>query len=288
MARILPPIAARLRLAATLGGLVLLAGAAPLAAQTPPAPAPGASDSPSLLETLNRGSLRSVLRPSADLKLSARAAGFIERFHVTEGSPVKAGEPIVSLDADMEKAQVVQAEAMLRGAQADFERAQAEFDRVKPLASEGIYSEKQFIEAKTNVGITLSKLEQAEANLGIAKASLTNRTISSPIDGIFLKSNKSVGEAVERYEVVARVVDVSVLEMVVYCDARLFPSFHGRTDAQIRILRSPDDQPVVPAKVSHVDPVIDPSSGTFRVKLSIIPSADAASGLSAVLIPPAN
>lgn len=288
MARTLPPTVARLRVAATLGGLLLLAGAAPLVAQTPPASNTGGSDTPSLLETLNRGSLRSVLRPSADLKLSARAAGFIEQFHVTEGSPVKAGASIVSLDADMEKAQVVQAEAMLRGAKADFERAQAEFDRVKPLAAEGIYSEKQFIEAKTNTETTLSRVEQAEAALGIAKANLTNRTISSPIDGIFLKSNKSVGEAVERYEVVARVVDVSVLEMVVYCDARLFPSFRGRTDAQVRVLRSPEHQPVVPAKITHVDPVIDPSSGTFRVKLNIIPSGDAASGLSAVLIPPAD
>lgn len=288
MARILPPTAARLRLAATLGGLLLLVGAAPLVAQNQPVSSPATADAPSLLEALNRGSLRSVLRPSADLKLSARAAGFIEQFHVTEGSSVKAGEPIVSLDADMEKAQVVQAEAMLRGAKADFERSQAEFDRVKPLASEGIYSEKQFIEAKTNAETTLSRVEQAEAALGIAKANLTNRTISSPIDGIFLKSNKSVGEAVERYEVVARVVDVSVLEMVVYCDARLFPAFQGRTEAQVRVLRSPDDQPVVPAKITHVDPVIDPSSGTFRVKLHIIPSGDAASGLSAVLIPPGN
>lgn len=231
-----------------------------------------------------RGSLTATIRPRSDLKLSSRVEGVIERFHVAEGALVRTGDPIVSLDASLERAEVLQAEAAVKGASAEVARTESELERIKPLTEEKIYSDKQLIEARTSAEVARSRLDQANAALAMANARLSNRIVASPIDGIFLKTNKSVGEAVARFETVARVVDVSVLEMVVFCDSRYFDVMKGRKEVQVRINREGVDSAVVTAQVVHLDPIIDPSSGTFRVKLHLAHEGPAAPGYTATLL----
>lgn len=273
----------RLVLALLVSGIV---GILPAAAQQ--LSTPEGSRSFPASDLANRGSFRSVLRPWADLQLSAKAAGVIEQFHVNEGAMIKAGDPILSLDSDEEKAEVLHTEAAVRGSRAELDRAVSELERIKPLTNERIYSEKQSIEAQTVAEIARSRYEQGLAVLATARARLANRTVTSPIDGIFLKTNKSVGEAVERFETVARVIDISRIEMTVYCDGRFYDSLKSSVDVKVRIIKDLNNQPVVDAKVIHVDPIIDPNSLTFRIKLQLAPSSGAAPGYAAILIPPPN
>lgn len=236
-----------------------------------------------------RGSLRSVLRPAADIQLSARAAGVIEKFHVAEGARLNRGAPILELNSEQEKAELLQAEAAVRGARAEMERSAAELERIKPLIAENIYSEKQLADARAQVEISRARFEQAQAAAIAAKARLSDRTVVSPIDGIFLKTNKSVGEAVERFETVARIIDVSSLEMVVYCDSQYFSTFQNHDTVRIRVLKTAEQQPLVVGQIVHIDPIIDPASGTFRIKVLVPSSAEgAAPGYTAMLLlPPA-
>ncbi len=277
------PVFSRLIVLAT----IVASASSLVAAQDSATPTDREANAPTI-ESASRGSLRSVLRPIADVRLSARAAGVIERFHVDEGATVRVGDPIISLDMDTEKAEVLQAEAVLRGAKAELDRAIAEFERTKSLSNENIFSEKQLLETKTIKEIAFSRNVQAEASLAMARARLMNRTISSPINGIFLKSNKSAGEAVERFEIVARVIDISALEMVVFGDSRFFATFRTLENVDVQIFISPSQQPIVKAKVAHIDPIIDPSSGTFRIKLHLSPSSEVAPGYTAILVPPSS
>ena len=244
---------------------------------------PATQDAP---EATNRGSLRSVLRPLADVRVSSRAAGIIEKFHVAEGSFVKEGDPILSLDMDSERAELAQTEAMVRGAKAELERAKAEYERARPLSAENIFSEKQLVDAKTTFELASSRLSQAEAARDLAKTRLHNRTLTSPINGVFLKTSKSVGEAVDRFETVARVVDASKLEMVVYADAKYFRKFRDVRSAKVAILLSPDSTKFADAIVAHMDPVIDSATGTFRIKLQLDVAEDIVPGYTSLLIPP--
>lgn len=242
--------------------------------------------SPANSEATDRGSLRSVLRPLADVRVSSRAAGIIEKFHVAEGSRVKAGDPILSLDMDSERAELAQTEALVRGAKAELERAKAEYERARPLSAENIFSEKQLVDAKTTYDLAASRVAQAEAARDLAKTRLANRTLTSPINGIFLKTSKSVGEAVDRFETVARVVDASKLEMVVYADAKYFAKFRNMHSAQVMISLSPESTKLVDAAVAHIDPVIDSATGTFRIKLQLEVAEGVVPGYTSALIPP--
>lgn len=238
------------------------------------------------LDDNSRGSLRSVLRPIADVRVSSKAAGVIERFHVEEGAAVQIGDPILSLDMDAERAELAQAIALVDGAKAELDRTSSEYERARPLSAENIFSEKQLLEALTARDLAASRLAQAEAARDLAQSRLSNRTLTSPIKGIFLKTSKSVGEAVERFETVARVVDTSRLEVLVYADARHFTKFTQGGQARIRVSLPTGGQVVTQGTVSHVDPIIDPATGTFRIRVQFEPSADVAAGYTALLLLP--
>lgn len=258
--------------------VALLAASATAQVSLPPTPSSG--------DEAVRGSLRSVLRPIADVRVSSKAAGIIQRFHVQEGAKLNAGDAILSLDQDTERAELAQAEALVAGSRAELERAALEYERARPLSAENIFSEKQLVEARTTRDLAASRLAQAEAARDLAKTRLTDRTLTSPIQGIFLKTSKSVGEAVERFETVARIVDVSRVEMVVYADARYFKALSNVSQTKVSVLLPSGGQKVVEATVSHLDPIIDPSTGTFRVKLQLEVGDDVAAGYMAILHPP--
>jgi RND family efflux transporter MFP subunit len=240
----------------------------------------------SALDDNSRGSLRSVLRPIADVRVSSRAAGVIERFHVEEGAALQEGDPILSLDMDAERAELAQAIALVDGAKAELDRTTSEYERARPLSAENIFSEKQLLEALTARDLAASRLAQAEAARDLAQSRLANRTLTSPIKGVFLKTSKSVGEAVERFETVARVVDASRLEMLVYADARYFKKFAYGSRSKVRVALPTGGQVVVEGTVSHVDPIVDPATGTFRIRLQFEPTADVAAGYTAILLLP--
>ena len=123
------------------------------------------------------------------------------------------------------------------------------------------------------------------ANLSKAETRLRERYIRSPIDGIFLKKAKSVGEGVERLETVARVVDDTRLILIVYCDSSLFGEIDPSRGYSFELLDGPHKGRIIPADVIHIDPLIDPSSGTFRVKLRVRDREFASAGISARFIP---
>jgi len=267
--------------------VILLAAASCVATRADESTAPSETkESRVLWNSINRGSLRAIIQPAQDIRLSSRAAGIIQRYDADEGQPIKAGASIMVLDDDQEKAEVAQAEAVLRGTEAEVGHAEREYDRAKPLSEERIYSDKQFDEAKYALETARSRAAQAQAALTLARVRLANRTITSPISGIFLKKSKQIGESVERFEPVARIIDLSYLEIVVYCDASLFDILSGKGEIAVQVSKSEDRHVVVQGTVSYVDPIVDPSNGTFRIRVRIPSSADTAAGYTAILLPP--
>lgn len=233
---------------------------------------------------IDRGSLRSVIAPREDVRLSTPVDGVIMEYYKKEGDAVVKGEAIVRLDDRLEKAEVERTEAMVLAANAELERAQKDFDRVMTLHGEKIASDKQKEEATYQLETAKSHAIQGQAAHDAAEVQLSYKTISSPIDGIFFKKNKSVGESVNRLEVVARVLDDKQLEMVLYCGPQLFGKFQVGQEVKVKLLDGPNKGMIVSAIVLSTDSVIDAASGTFRVKLDLNPSEYVVAGLAGMLV----
>lgn len=256
---------------ACLGGLLLLpATAHAQRADLPP-------------KTVSVGSLRGILRPIRDLSLPARSSGIIEKYGAAEGDHVEAGAMLVQLDSDVEQAEVSNAEAALDRTNAELERAKRELDRTTILRNDSIGSKKDFEDAQLARAVAEAQRKQALANLDTARSHLADRTITAPFPGLFYKRTREVGEAVERLEAIVRLVDASKLVLVIYAGADLFGKFTIGQKTHIVLDSGPARGTQPEAVVTYVDPIMDPETGTFRIKLEVALTDTVQPGMSATL-----
>lgn len=135
---------------------------------------------------------------SLEVDVRSRITGIIEKRHYQEGSFVKAGQLLFSLDDASYKAQYQQALAAIESAkaqsisaEAQLNKAKRELKRVIPLTKKQMLSQNDEDDAESAVEIARAQkavaeaaIKQAEANLLTAKINLDYTKIKAPIDGL--------------------------------------------------------------------------------------------------------
>ena len=232
---------------------------------------------------LSRRSLRGVLMPLRSLQLSSRAAGVVEKFGAEEGQYVAANDLLVQLNADIERADVARAEAALEIANGEWERTKRELERTKKLRQDSIGSEKDLEDANYMHLLAIGRRKQATADLEMAQARLKERAIFAPISGLLFRRSRGIGEAVERLEIVVRLIDASKLELVVYAGAELLGKFREGQMTRLLVDSGPAMGTQITGTVSQVDPTMDAVSSTFRIKVQVIPTDKVQPGISVTL-----
>lgn len=232
---------------------------------------------------VSRGSLRGVLKPLDTRQLSARAAGVIEKFGAEEGQHVVAGDLLVQLNSDIERADVARAEAVLESVVGELERSKRELERTKALQRDSIGSKKDLEDAEYAQLTAVARRKQASADLEMANARLKERSIHAPIAGLLFRRSREVGEAVERLEPVIRLVDASKLELVVYGGPELLGKFKQGQKARMMVDSGPATETQISGIVSYIDPTMDPDSGVFRIKIQIEPTLQVQPGIAVSL-----
>lgn len=116
-------------------------------------------------------------------QVRARAAGILLKRHFAEGSHVKAGQRLFTIDSAPYAASVQSAKASLASAEAAQAQAKALLDRYRPLVAVNAISKLDFDNANTsykaaqaNVAVAKAAVRTAEINLGYAN-------VTAPISG---------------------------------------------------------------------------------------------------------
>lgn len=122
--------------------------------------------------------------------------GLIRRRLFTEGSVVRAGQPLYQIDASLYRAAVNQAEANLASARASADAAVARADRYKPLAELQAIAEQDYTDAAAQARVARAGIAQNSAALETARINLRYTTISAPIGGRIGRSLSTVGALV--------------------------------------------------------------------------------------------
>jgi membrane fusion protein (multidrug efflux system) len=122
--------------------------------------------------------------------------GLIRRRLFTEGSVVRAGQPLYQIDSSLYRAAVNQAEANLASARASADAAVARADRYKPLAEMEAVAEQDYPDAAAQARVARASVAQNAAALETARINLRYTTVSAPIDGRIGRSLFTVGALV--------------------------------------------------------------------------------------------
>jgi RND family efflux transporter MFP subunit len=126
--------------------------------------------------------LDGTVQPVQQAQLTARVPGVLEAIHFDDGTLVRKGQLLFSIERSSYVEQVRLNEARLV-------QAQAEFDRQLRLISENAT-------AQASVDTARSNLQQAQANLRLAQINLDYTKVRAPFDGVMGRRAVDVGNLV--------------------------------------------------------------------------------------------
>lgn len=174
-----------------------------------------------------------VLRPEV--------AGRISAIRFRDGAAVRKGDVLVELDAAVQRAELQQAQASLRLADANIRRTEDLFAR-------------KFV-SQSSLDTARSQLEVARATTALAQARLERTQIRAPFAGVVGIRDVSPGHFVKDGDALVNLEDIATLKV----DFRLPELYLGRIRAGQTLEVSSDVLPGerFPATVDAINPLVD-------------------------------
>ncbi len=219
-----------------------------------------------------------------DIGISARVEGYLEGIHFEEGSPVKKGMLLYTLESQQFEADVAAKMSGVAGAETVKTEAETYLNRIKPLAEEKAVSQSDLDSAVATYEVGISSVKAAKANLRAAKIQLGYTKIYSPISGIIGKTKAKVGDFVGRepnpiiLNTVSRIDTVLVQFFITESQYLMFMRRHmaevdaGKVDktekADLELILSDGTVYAHRGKGDFVNREVDPGTGALLIQAS--------------------
>lgn len=123
------------------------------------------------------------LEPSRIAEVRARAAGILQKRLFQEGSDVRAGQTLFTIDPAPYQATLQSAEAQLAQAQAQLAQTSATVTRYRPLVDANAVSKQEFDAAVAAEKAAQAQVAAARAAIKTASINLGYATVTAPISG---------------------------------------------------------------------------------------------------------
>jgi membrane fusion protein, multidrug efflux system len=204
-----------------------------------------------------RDEITGALNPAKELKLGFEVAGRLSRILVKKGAAVALGQTIAQLDPELADAQVLQAEAAVKAAEAQAAIASDQARRSEELAKSHSVTEAQLRNSVSGAAGAAAQVQAARAQLAQARAARRRHDLRAPFAGVLVDAPDQVGATVAAGATLFTLeqLDPLVLKLTVGDEAR-------------RLL-----QPGTRVQVEQVGGKAASADAWVR---SVIPSADAA------------
>jgi RND family efflux transporter MFP subunit len=134
--------------------------------------------------------------PVQSVDLVARVQGFLQTIEYVDGTFVKQGATLFTIEPETYKLKLEQAQAAEAGAQATLKQAEADFKRQTDLVARQAVSQSTLDTSTATRDNALASLQQAKASTRQAEINYGYTKVTAPFDGIVSAHLVSVGELV--------------------------------------------------------------------------------------------
>ena len=128
-----------------------------------------------------------------DAPIHARVSGYLKRWYVDIGSPVKAGQLLAEIDTPEVDQQLAQARADLATAQANAALSQTTATRWAALLTRNAVSRQEADEKNGDLAAKRSLVNAAQANVDRLRATEAFKRIVAPFDGLITSRSTDIG-----------------------------------------------------------------------------------------------
>jgi len=201
----------------------------------------------------DRLELSGTLEPWLEVEVTSELGGRVESVGFADGQRVAAGRVLARVGTDLLQAALAEAEAVLLGAEADYERAQKLFDR------EAI-PRQQLLSATSRYEAAKAQVEQARIRVG-------RSIVQAPVSGVALRREIETGE----------VLPPGARITTLHQDARLkatggipesdVAAFETGDEAAVEVDAYPGE--VFPGRIHFIGAAAAGASRTFPVEVAV-------------------
>lgn len=196
--------------------------------------------------------------------LASESAGRVEHVRVREGTSVKAGTSLLTLDSAILKASLAAKSAAIKAQEAELEKQRKDLERSQALLERKSISQSSFDAIFYQVETTRAQIEAAKSERLAMEIELEKTNIKAPFDGIITARNTEVGEWVNKGAAVAELADPRSIEARVNLPASLADTVKTGMTFDATVAETP-----LSITVKSIIPVADQTTRTFPVELSV-------------------
>ena len=190
-----------------------------------------------------------ALEAEREADVVAKASGVLLKLYVEEGQHVEAGQLLAQIDPSSASNTLAQSQAQLRKAQATYERA-----------SKAI---KQQLIPKQEYDGDLYDMQAQVAATKSAQLQLSWTRITAPISGVISRRMVKQGNLVQANQAIFHIVDMHPLTATLNVPEREIGTLKAGQPVKLSVDALPGND--FAGSIERIAPVVDATSGTFRV-----------------------
>ena len=208
--------------------------------------------------------------------IRARVSGYIDKIHFKDGTIVKVGDPLFTIDQRPYRLAAEQADTAVTSAQSRLDFATSDLHRAEALSRTGNITEQLVDQRRQNYQTARAELDRSRAALAQARLDLEFTEIKAPIAGRVSRRLVSMGNLVNANEtVLTNIVSLDPIHFYFDVDERSYLGYSRMADAgtrpsgrdnpnEVYVATTDEREPKRPGRMDFVDNRLDPSTGTMR------------------------
>ena len=216
----------------------------------------------------------------SDIDIYTRVDGLVTSINFLEGSRVKKGQLLFTIDPAQYEGKVAQAQGQLAEARSILVNSQEDLKRIRPLADMNAVSKRDLDAAISREEAARGKVEAAKAFLDNQKLELSYTKIVAPIEGVIGISKVRVGDYVSRLSTKSILNTISSLsnvrvrfsvsenDLMKYVAERKAVGDTASLSKKVEVDMLLSDGSIYPHKgvLNFADRAIDPTTGTLTIE----------------------
>ena len=211
--------------------------------------------------------LSGEIQAKKDVGLAFRIGGRVLERPVNVGDRVAAGQLIARLEPALEQNAVVAAQAALEAARGEVSTARSTFERQDRLMGQGFTTRLRFDQALRAQETAQARLENAEAQLELARDRLGFTELRADTAGVVTARQIEPGEVVQPGQIVVQIARDDSRDAVFNVPAAMLDTH--LSDARVRIALADAPTVIAYGTVREVAPQADPVTRTFEVRIGL-------------------
>lgn len=215
---------------------------------------------------------------AADIKIAPRVYGIVQSLNFKEGTLVKEGDLLYTIDPIPYQNKVDAAAGNLAEANTMMVKAKADLDMIEPLAKINAVSQRELVSTKAQYEASIAKVQTAEAALDNAKIELGYCSVTAPISGLIGISKVREGDYVSQgpFAVLNTISQLDSIRVRFTISEQEFMRIQkemraeyltaGGLGTKIQLILSDGSVYPHPGRLSFADRQIDPSTGAITIE----------------------